>query len=126
MNCSFPNASFSPLRYDEIAYFENILLPSCTEIPKLGGGVDRLCVVGEIEVSSDIGTVVLNKAFQATVVETSKSNPLKPVLLDLSEELINNMLIIRKPRQLDYEQESGRIKILAGILDLDYECFQIL
>lgn len=108
------------LTVDETGNSTIILLPSCTEIPKLGGGVDRLCVVGEIEVSSDIGTVILNKAFQATVVETSKSNPLKPVLLDLSEELINNMLIIRKPRQLDYDQESGRIKVLAGILDLDF------
>lgn len=108
------------LTVDETGNSTIILLPSCTEIPKLGGGVDRLCVVGEIEVSSDIGTVILNKAFQATVVETSKSNPLKPVLLDLSEDLINNMLIIRKPKQLDYDQESGRIKILAGILDLDF------
>ena len=108
------------LTVDETGNSTIILLPSCTEIPKLGGGVDRLCVVGEIEVSSDIGTVILNKAFQATVVETSKSNPMKPVLLDLSEDLINNMLIIRKPKQLDYNQESGRIKMLAGILDLDF------
>lgn len=108
------------LTVDETGNSTIILLPSCTEIPKLGGGVDRLCVVGEIEVSSDIGTVILNKAFQATVVETSKSKPMKPVLLDLSEDLINNMLIIRKPKRLDYAQESGRIKILAGILDLDF------
>jgi len=77
-------------------------------------------VVGEIEVSSDIGTVIMNQAFQATVVETQKSNPLKPVLLDLSENMIDNMLIIRRPKELDYEAESGRIQTLASILDLDF------
>ena len=108
------------LTVDETGNSTIILLPSCTEVPRPGGGVDRLCVTGEIEVSSDMGSVILNQPFQATVVETQKSNPLKPVLLDLSEDLINNMLIIRKPRELDYEQESGRIKILASILDLDF------
>lgn len=108
------------LTVDETGNSTIILLPSCTEVPKPGGGVDRLCVVGEIEVSSDVGTVIMNQAFQATVVETDKSQPLKPVLLDLSEDLINNLLIIRKPRELEYEQESGRIKTLASILDLDF------
>ena len=108
------------LTVDETGNSTIILLPSCTEVPKPGGGVDRLCVVGEIEVSSDIGTVIMNQAFQATVVETQKSNPLRPVLLDLSENMINNMLIIRKPRELDYEAESGRIQTLASILDLDF------
>jgi len=108
------------LTVDETGNSTIILLPSCTEVPKPGGGVDRLCVVGEIEVSSDIGTVIMNQAFQATVVETQKSNPLKPVLLDLSENMIDNMLIIRRPKELDYEAESGRIQTLASILDLDF------
>lgn len=108
------------LTVDETGNSTIILLPSCTEVPRPGGGVDRLCVTGEIEVSSDIGSVILNQPFQATVVETQKSNPLKPVLLDLSEDLINNMLIIRKPRELDYEKEAGRIQTLASILDLDF------
>ena len=108
------------LTVDETGNSTIILLPSCTEVPKPGGGVDRLCVVGEIEVSSDIGTVIMNQAFQATVVETQKSNPLKPVLLDLSENMIDNMLIIRRPKELDYEAESDRIQTLADILGLDF------
>jgi len=108
------------LTVDETGNSTIILLPSCTEVPKPGGGVDRLCVVGEIEVSSDIGTVIMNQAFQATVVETQKSNPLKPVLLDLSENMIDNMLIIRRPKELDYGKESDRIQTLASILDLDF------
>ena len=108
------------LTVDETGNSTIILLPSCTEVPRPGGGVDRLCVVGEIEVSSDIGTVIMNQAFQATVVETQKSNPLKPVLLDLSENMIDNMLIIRRPKELDYEKEAGRIQTLADILGLDF------
>ena len=108
------------LTVDETGNSTIILLPSCTEVPRPGGGVDRLCVVGEIEVSSDIGTVIMNQAFQATVVETQKSNPLKPVLLDLSENMIDNMLIIRRPKELDYEAESDRIQTLADILGLDF------
>lgn len=108
------------LTVDETGNSTIILLPSCTEVPRPGGGVDRLCVVGEIEVSSDVGTVILNKAFQATVVETEKSKPLTPVLLDLSEDYINNLLIIRKPKEIQAEEERDRIKTVADILNLDF------
>jgi len=108
------------LTVDETGNSTIILLPSCTEVPRPGGGVDRLCVTGEIEVSSDMGSVILNQPFQATVVETQKSNPLKPVSLDLTEDMINNLLIIRKPKELDYEKEAARVKNIANILDLDF------
>jgi len=108
------------LTVDETGNSTIILLPSCTEVPRPGGGVDRLCVTGEIEVSSDIGSVILNQPFQATVVETAKSNPLKPISLDLTEDMINNLLIIRRPKELDYEAEKDRVNTLASILDLDF------
>jgi len=114
------------LTVDETGNSTIILLPSCTEVPRPGGGVDRLCVTGEIEVSSDIGSVILNQPFQATVVETEKSNPLKPVSLDLTEDMINNLLIIRRPKELDYEKESERVKTVANILDLDFLEFREL
>lgn len=103
------------LTVDETGNSTIILLPSCTVI--MG---QRLCVVGEIEVSSDVGTVILNKAFQATVVETEKSKPLTPVLLDLSEDYINNLLIIRKPKEIEYEEERNRVRTVADILKLDF------
>jgi len=108
------------LTVDETGNSTIILLPSCTEVPAPGGKVDRICVVGEIEVSSDMGSVILNQAFQATVVETEKSNPLKPVSLDLTEDMINNLLIIRRPVELDREEESERAQALADVLDLDF------
>ena len=108
------------LTVDETGNSTIILLPSCTEVPRPGGGVDRLCVTGEIEVSSDMGTVILNQAFQATVVETQKSNPLKPVSLDLTEDMINNLLIIRRPKEITYEEEKDRVQTIADILGLDF------
>ena len=48
---------------DETGSSTIILLPSCTIIAN-----ERVCVVGEIQVDSDVGTVIMNKAFQATVV----------------------------------------------------------
>ena len=77
---------------DEIGSSTIILLPSCN-----GAGN---CFVGEISVESDAGQVILNQAFQATQVDTPESSPLKPVLLDLDETLINNLLIVQKPPAL--------------------------
>ena len=108
------------LTVDETGNSTIILLPSCTEVPRPGGGVDRLCVTGEIEVSTDMGSVILNQPFQATVVETQKSNPLKPVSLDLTEDMINNLLIIRRPKEITYEEEKDRVQTIADILGLDF------
>lgn len=111
---------------DETGNSTIILLPSCTEVPKPGGGADRFCVTGEIEVSSDVGTVILNQAFQATVVETAKSNPFKPITLDIDESLISNLLIIRKPVEINAEEERIRAQKLADFLGFDFLEFEEL
>jgi hypothetical protein len=56
--------------------------------------------VGSIEVKTLVGTVVLNQAFQATVATSSEIKPLKPVLLSLNESMIDNMLIVRPPKEM--------------------------
>jgi FecR protein len=56
--------------------------------------------VGEIEVKTGAGAVVLNRAFQATVTTNSEVKPLKPVLLALSESAIDNMLIVSPPKEV--------------------------
>lgn len=56
--------------------------------------------VGEIEVRTSMGSVVLNQAFQATVTTSKEIKPLKPVLLSLSESAINNMLIVKPPKEI--------------------------
>ena len=104
---------------DEIGSSTIILLPSCD-----GNGN---CFVGEISVESDAGQVILNQAFQATQVDTPESSPLKPVLLDLDESLINNLLIVQKPAKLEnaIEQEA-KLKVVANALDIDFLKFDDL
>jgi len=104
---------------DEIGSSTIILLPSCD-----GNGN---CFVGEIIVESDAGQVIMNQAFQATQVDTPESTPLKPVLLDLNESLINNLLIVQKPAKLEkaIEQEE-KLKVVANALDIDFLKFDDL
>ena len=106
---------------DEFGQSTVILLPSCTQV-----GSQALCTVGEISVESDVGQVVLNQAFQATTISAVDSSPQRPLLLDPDETFINNLIIVRKPVYLDEEEERGRIKELADILDLDFLEIDIL
>ena len=104
---------------DEIGSSTIILLPSCD-----GNGN---CFVGEISVESDAGQVILNQAFQATQVDTPESNPLKPVLLDLNENLINNLLIVQKPPALaDAIEQEEKLRVVANALDIDFLKFDDL
>jgi hypothetical protein len=103
---------------DEIGASTIILLPSCPF-----GWIDiaRDCKTGEISVTSDVATVILNKPFQATKVENRGVSPLKPVILNLSEDSINNMLIVSPPKQLKQDTNEDRKKTLqAGALDVDF------
>jgi hypothetical protein len=54
---------------------------------------------GEIEVVTAMGSVMLNKPFQATTVSVFEAAPSKPVILDLSLDMIDNMLIVSPPKQ---------------------------
>ncbi len=104
---------------DEIGSSTIILLPSCNG--------DGNCFVGEISVESDAGQVILNQAFQATQVDTPESTPLKPVLLDLDESLINNLLIVQKPPALaEAIEQEQKLKLVANALDIDFLKFDDL
>ncbi len=103
---------------DEIGSSTIILLPSCD--------TNGNCFVGEISVESDAGMVILNQAFQATVVDTSGSLPLKPVILDLDENLINNLLIISKPREITEAIATVELNKVATALDIDFLKFDEL
>jgi hypothetical protein len=101
---------------DEIGGSTIILLPSCDK--------NGYCFVGEISVESDVGQVILNQAFQATVVTTSQSKPLNPLLLKIDETLINNMLIVSKPKEIANEQSKNQLEGVATALDLDFLKFE--
>ena len=84
---------------DEIGSSTIILLPSCDST--------GTCLVGEIAVDSAAGQVILNQAFQVTVVSTVQSSPMKPVILDLDEKMINNLLIVAKPKKIEQQKEKN-------------------
>ena len=56
--------------------------------------------VGMIDVITATGTVTLNQAFQATMTTSTEVKPTKPFLLLLSESAIDNMLIVKPPKEV--------------------------
>ena len=66
---------------------------------------------GEITVTTWAGTEILTEPFQATMVQTLDTQPTKSVILgNLTLGLINNMLIINQPDQIEdavAEQDGG-------------------
>ena len=97
---------------DELGSSTIILLPSCD--------TQGNCLVGEISVESAAGQVILNQAFQATQVVVPENPPSPPVKLDLEIDMINNMLIISKPKEIEDENYVKKIKAVADALDIDF------
>lgn len=71
--------------------------------------------VGEITVSNAAGSVVLTRAFQATMVNTFDSAPTKPVILNLTLNMIDNMMIVSPPEEVEEDEQIDR---RANVLDL--------
>ena len=103
---------------DELGSSTIILLPSCD--------TNGNCYVGEISVDSDAGQVILSQAFQATVVDTVSSTPMKPVILGLDENMINNLLIIARPSEITKEMNASDYIEVADALDIDFLQFDEL
>ena len=102
---------------DELGRSTIILLPSC---PKGWTDIERDCKTGKIEVSTDEGKVILTQAFQATRVDSRDQKPFKPVILNLEEDQINNLLILSPPKELreSDEEKQKRIEELPFLGDL--------
>jgi len=122
---STPTASISvrgtdfAMTIDELGSSTIILLPSCDS--------DGMCFVGEISVETDAGFVVMNQAFQATTVDVPDSKPLKPVIVGLDENMINNLLVVSKPKEIEEQEEKEkRLKVVANALDIDFLKFDDL
>ena len=80
---------------------------------------------GEIEVVTAMGTVLLNKPFQATTVNVFESKPSEPVILDLTLDIIDNMLIVTPPKKElsfteEVSQDSQQNILDFNDLDIDY------
>jgi len=94
---------------DELGRSLVILLPDNDGLPS-----------GEIVVATAMGQVVLNKPYQATTVSMFESTPTKPVILDLTLELIDNMLIVNPPKETESVQGENRSNNTGNILDVDF------
>ena len=79
---------------------------------------------GEIEVTTATGSVILNQPFQATTVSVFENAPSKPVILDLTLDIIDNMLIVSPPEEVSIESEEVIVKSDSLLdfndLDIDY------
>jgi hypothetical protein len=101
---------------DELGGSMITLLPSCND--------QGMCVTGEITVASDTGTVTMNQAFQTTVVQHRGTMPSKPLTLELPEDMLNSMLIVRKTTP--YEQAAAQAQPIKDVLDIDFLKFNEL
>jgi hypothetical protein len=94
---------------DELGRSLVILLPDDDGLPS-----------GEIVVATAMGQVTLNKPYQATTVSMYETEPTKPVILDLTVELIDNMLIVNKPQEVKESDEGPNGGSNTNILDVDF------
>jgi len=94
---------------DELGRSLVILLPDDDGLPS-----------GEIVVATAMGQVTLNKPYQATTVSMYETEPTKPVILDLTLELIDNMLIVNTPQEVKESDEGPNGGSNTNILDVDF------
>lgn len=92
---------------DELGESTIILLPSCPNDRPTRSvrDIETNCKTGSIEVSNDVGTVILNQPFQVTKVQSRTQPPTPPKILNLSEMAIGNMLIVSPPREVKQAQQ---------------------
>jgi len=105
---------------DELGQSTVILLPSCPTDRKTRTvkDIEVNCKTGEITVETDAGIVVLNQPFQATKVNSRSQLPSKPVVLNLSENAIETLLV-STPEEMKKDKEDDRKK-MRGALDVDF------
>jgi hypothetical protein len=96
---------------DEMGRSLVMLLPSCD-----ASG----CVTGAIEVTNDSGVVVLlDVAYQATMITSLTAAPTSPVVVNIEQGLINNQLIITPPKELAEEVNNSNNPLDINELDTD-------
>lgn len=104
---------------DELGGSMITLLPSCDTF--------GMCYVGEIDVTTDAGTVVMNQAFQSTLTTTRWQPPSPPLLIDIEERLLNQLIILRKRTPyMEASEEFNAGARRADFLGLDFLQFDAL
>jgi hypothetical protein len=98
---------------DETGQSLVMLVPSCKDEKDVKQFEldEQRCKVGSIIVSTGIGSVTLDKAFEATYVTSASMMPTAPVIVSTIESKIGNNLIIVKPQEVVQAiKEAGKSK----------------
>jgi len=96
---------------DELGRSLIMLLPSCD---------NKGCVTGAIMVSNEAGSVLMDVAFQATLVSSVSAPPSKPIIVSIDTNNINNMLIVTPPNELQKEDsKEAKSALDINLLDAD-------
>ena len=87
---------------DEAGQSLVVLVPSCKDEKdvKTYELEEQRCRVGKIEVSTQAGTVILDKAFEGTYITSTTALPTPPVVMSIVENKINNNLILAHPKEV--------------------------
>jgi hypothetical protein len=91
---------------DELGRSLIVLLPSCD---------NKGCVTGAIEVITDAGSVVMEVAYQATLVTSRSLPPAAPVIISLEIPNISNLLIISPPKEIKEEEKNQNTKTALDV-----------
>jgi hypothetical protein len=108
VNIKTPTASIAvrgtdfTMTVDETGQSLIVLVPSCKDEAdvKQFEMDEQRCKVGKIEVTTGVGTVELDKAFEATFVMSNSIMPTPPVIMNTIESKINNNLILVRPPEV--------------------------
>ena len=78
---------------------------------------------GEITVETAAGLVILNKPYESTTTSVWESSPTQPVTLDITLDLIDNMLIVNEPKEEEVAEETNNVRTgdLLDFNDLDVD-----
>ena len=74
---------------------------------------------GEITVNTALGQVVLTKPYEATTVYNFETAPTPSVILDLTLDMIDNMLIVNPP-EIETEETEDSSAVADNLLDVDF------
>jgi hypothetical protein len=96
---------------DELGRSLVMLLPSCD-----AGG----CVTGAILVSNEAGSVLMDTAYQTTIVTSLTSAPSSPVIVTIDQANINNLLIVAPPPEIVAENAREKTNQLRTALDVNF------
>jgi len=109
---------------DEAGQSLVVLVPSCKDEKdvKQYELEEQRCKVGSIVVSTDSGSVTLDKAFEATYVTSASMMPTAPVIVSTIESKIGNNLILVKPTEVvNAIKEQAKTKRDRELEDIEAE-----